>query len=134
MVNHFDLTGVDFVGTGARPPNPSELLMHDRLAKLLHWGLQGHEFVIVDAPPILAVTDAAVIARHAGATLMVLRAGVHPMGEIEESVKRMRQSGTPVRGFVMNGLDTRPGYGYRYGYQYGYRYGYKYDDDGSRKS
>ena len=134
VVNHFDLTDLDFIGTGARPPNPSELLMHDRLAELLHWGLQGHDFVIIDAPPILAVTDAAVIARHAGAALMVLRAGVHPMGEIEESVKRMRQSGTPVRGFVMNGLDTRPGYGYRYGYQYGYRYGYKYGDDGSRKS
>ena len=134
VANHFDLTGLDFIGTGARPPNPSELLMHSRLAELLHWGQQAHDFVIVDAPPILAVTDAAVIARHAGAALMVVRAGVHPMGEIEESVKRMRQSGTPLRGFVMNGLDTRPGYGYRYGYQYGYRYGYKYGDAGSPKS
>ncbi|MBP6733099.1 MAG: polysaccharide biosynthesis tyrosine autokinase [Chromatiaceae bacterium] len=134
VVNHFDPTGLDFVGTGARPPNPSELLMHDRLAELLHWGLRTHDFVIVDAPPILAVTDAAVIARHGGAALMVVRAGVHPMGEIEESIKRMRQSGTPVCGFVLNGLDTRPRYGYRYGYQYGYRYGYKYGDAGSRKS
>ena len=134
VVNHVDYADLDFIGTGARAPNPSELLMHDRLSELLDWGCETHDFVIVDAPPILAVTDAAVIARHAGAALMVVRAGAHPMGEIEESVKRMAQSGAPVRGFVMNGLDTRPGYGYRYGYQYGYRYVYKYGDTGSSKS
>ena len=105
--------------------------MHQRLADLLHWGSQTHDFVIVDAPPVLAVTDAAVIGRLAGAALLVARAGQHPLGELEESVKRMRQSGAAVRGFVMNGLDTRHGYGYRYGYRYGY--GYRYSDAGSPK-
>jgi tyrosine-protein kinase Etk/Wzc len=131
VVTRFEFGELDFVGTGARPPNPSELLMHERLADLLQWGSQTHDLVIVDAPPILAVTDAAVIARHAGATLIVAKAGIHPMGELEESVKRMRQGGAAVRGFIMNGLDIRR---HGYAYRYGYGYGYKYSDAGSRKS
>jgi tyrosine-protein kinase Etk/Wzc len=108
--------------------------MHGRLSELFDWGLAAYDFVIVDTPPVLMVTDPAVIARHAGTALMVAKAGLHPMEELEESVKRMRQSGAPVRGFVMNGLDTRSGYGYRYGYRYGYQYGYKYSDAGASKS
>ncbi len=117
--------GLTVVTTGQRPPNPSELLMHKRFEELLE--RLGAEFdtLIVDAPPILAVSDAAIIGRLTGATLMVARAGQHPIRELEQAVKRMQQAGVQVKGFVFNDLDTLR-QRYRYGYKgYVYRYSYK---------
>ena len=113
------------VTTGQIPPNPSELLMHQRFEQMLD--LLGKQFdtLIVDAPPILAVSDAAIIGRMAGATLMVARAGRHPIAELEQSVKRLNHAGVQVKGFVFNDLNTDR-QRYRYGYKgYVYRYSYR---------
>ena len=64
------------------------------------------------------------IGRHTGATLMVARAGCHPIAELEQSVKRLNQAGVQVKGFVFNDLDTDR-QRYRYGYK-GYVYKYSY--------
>ncbi|MBS0367649.1 MAG: polysaccharide biosynthesis tyrosine autokinase [Proteobacteria bacterium] len=112
------------VTTGQIPPNPSELLMHLRFEELLEKLAERFDTLIVDAPPILAVSDAAIIGRHVGATLMVARAGRHPIRELEQAVKRLNQSGVQVKGFVFNDLDTDR-QRYRYGYKgYVYRYSY----------
>lgn len=112
------------VTTGQIPPNPSELLMHLRFEELLEKLGERFDTLIVDAPPILAVSDAAIIGRHVGATLMVARAGRHPVRELEQAVKRLSQSGVHVKGFVFNDLDTTK-QRYRYGYKgYVYRYSY----------
>ncbi|WP_079437538.1 polysaccharide biosynthesis tyrosine autokinase [Zoogloea sp. LCSB751] len=113
------------ITTGQIPPNPSELLMHLRFEELLEKLSERFDTVIVDAPPILAVSDAAIIGRHVGATLMVARAGRHPIRELEQAVKRLHQSGVHVKGFVFNDLNTDR-QRYRYGYKgYVYRYSYK---------
>ena len=113
------------VTTGQIPPNPSELLMHSRFEELLKQLSEQFDNLIVDAPPILAVSDAAIIGRHVGATLMVARAGKHPIRELEQAVKRMNQAGVQVKGFVFNDLNTDR-QRYRYGYKgYVYRYSYK---------
>lgn len=113
------------VTTGQIPPNPSELLMHLRFEDLLEQLGERFDTLIVDAPPILAVSDAAIIGRHVGATLMVARAGHHPIRELEQAVKRLHQTGVHVKGFVFNDLDTSR-QRYRYGYKgYVYRYSYK---------
>lgn len=113
------------ITTGQIPPNPSELLMHLRFEELLENLSERFDTVIVDAPPILAVSDAAIIGRHVGATLMVARAGRHPIRELEQAVKRLHQSGVQVKGFVFNDLNTDR-QRYRYGYKgYVYRYSYK---------
>ncbi|MBN8282125.1 polysaccharide biosynthesis tyrosine autokinase [Zoogloea sp.] len=110
------------VTTGQIPPNPSELLMHLRFEELLEKLGERFDTLIVDAPPILAVSDAAIIGRNVGATLMVARAGQHPPRELEQAVKRLRQAGVFVKGFVFNDLDME-----RQRYKYGYRgYVYKY--------
>jgi tyrosine-protein kinase Etk/Wzc len=112
------------VTTGQISPNPSELLMHPRFEDLLSELASRFDTVIIDAPPILAVSDAAVIGRHAGATLMVARAGQHPMRELEQAVKRLSQAGIQVKGFVFNDFDVKRQQ-YRYGYKgYVYRYSY----------
>jgi len=113
------------ITTGQIPPNPSELLMHPRFVDLLHSLEQNFDIIIVDAPPILAVSDAAIIGRHVGATLMVVRAGRHPMAELEQSVSRLSVAGVKVKGFVLNGFDTERAR-HRYGNK-GYVYRYKYD-------
>jgi tyrosine-protein kinase Etk/Wzc len=113
------------VTTGQIPPNPSELLMHSRFEELLKQLSEQFDNLIVDAPPVLAVSDAAIIGRHVGATLMVARAGKHPIRELEQAVKRMNQAGVQVKGFVFNDLNTDR-QRYRYGYKgYVYRYSYK---------
>lgn len=115
------------VTTGQIPPNPSELLMHLRFEEMLEKLGERFDTLIVDAPPILAVSDAAIIGRHVGATLMVARAGRHPIRELEQAVKRLNQSGVQVKGFVFNDLDTTR-QRYRYGYK-GYVYRYSYSNN-----
>ena len=113
------------VTTGQIPPNPSELLMHQRFEQMLEQLGRQFDTLIVDAPPILAVSDAAIIGRMAGATLMVARAGRHPIAELEQSVKRFNHAGVQVKGFVFNDLNTDR-QRYRYGYKgYVFRYSYK---------
>ncbi|KFB66932.1 MAG: Tyrosine-protein kinase etk [Candidatus Accumulibacter vicinus] len=113
------------VATGQIPPNPSELLMHPRFEVLLAALAANFDTVIVDAPPVLAVSDAAIIGRHVGATLMIARAGKHPIRELEQAVKRLNQAGVQVKGFVFNDLNVSR-QNYRYGYKgYVYRYSYK---------
>ncbi|MFW8080523.1 tyrosine-protein kinase, partial [Klebsiella pneumoniae] len=63
----------DYISRGKNPPNPAELLMHPTFEKLLKWADENYDLVIIDTPPILAVTDAAIIGRYAGTTLLVAR-------------------------------------------------------------
>jgi tyrosine-protein kinase Etk/Wzc len=119
------VSGLTVVTTGQIPPNPSELLMHPRFEVLLGELAAKFDTVIVDAPPVLAVSDAAIIGRHVGATLMIARAGKHPIRELEQAVKRLSQAGVQVKGFVFNDLNVSR-QSYRYGYKgYVYRYSYR---------
>lgn len=116
---------LDFIPAGAVPPNPSELLLHERFDLLLKNISQHYDLVIIDSPPVLAVTDAAIIGRLASATLMVVKAGQHPARELEQSAKRLLQAGVNLKGIVFNDLpesSSRAGYG-NYVYQYAYKSG-----------
>lgn len=114
---------IDFIPTGEIPPNPSELLLHERFGQFLETVGKQYDLVIIDSPPILAATDAAIIGRLAGATLMVTKAGAHPVRELEQSVKKLVQAGVNLKGVIFNGIpenSSRHGYG-QYVYQYDYR-------------
>jgi len=123
------LANFDFISTGAIPPNPSELLLHENFANFLESVSKRYDLVIIDSPPILAVTDAAIISRMTSAVFMVVKAGKHPMRELEQSVKKLANSGANVKGIVFNDMpesSSRYGYGYGYGkYVYQYNYGNK---------
>lgn len=120
---------IDFIPTGAIPPNPSELLLHERFKALLETLGQQYDHIIIDSPPILAVTDACIIGRMTSATLMVVKAGEHPLRELQQSVKRLKQNNVDIKGIVFNDLpisSSRYGYGYGYGYgKYIYQYNYQ---------
>jgi tyrosine-protein kinase Etk/Wzc len=117
------LADIDFIPTGEIPPNPSELLLHEHFGKLLETVSKQYDLIIVDSPPILAATDAAIIGRLASATLMVVKAGAHPLRELEQSVKKLVQAGVNLKGVIFNDIpETSSRYGYgRYVYQYHYR-------------
>ncbi|ELL3252602.1 polysaccharide biosynthesis tyrosine autokinase, partial [Escherichia coli] len=116
----------DYVSRGQVPPNPTELLMHPRFNELLAWASNNYDLVIVDTPPILAVTDAAIIGRYVGTTLLVARFEVNTPKEIDSSIKRFEQSGVPIKGCILNGIVKKASSYYSYGY---HQYGYSYTDN-----
>ncbi|SJZ74928.1 polysaccharide biosynthesis tyrosine autokinase [Photobacterium toruni] len=118
--------GLDFIARGSVPPNPSELLMHPRLKTLLDWASENYDLVLVDTPPILAVTDPAIIGAHAGTTMIVARFGLNPVKEIEVTKNRFAQNGIEVKGCILNAVVRKASS--TYGGNYGY-YNYSYASD-----
>jgi len=112
-----------FLPMGERPPNPSELLSSSRFNDLMAWASREYDVVLIDTPPVLAVTDAALACRSVGTTLLVLRAGQHAMREIALAVKRMEQNGVKPRAIILNDVMPRAA-GYAYS-DYHYHYDYK---------
>ncbi|ROU06513.1 polysaccharide biosynthesis tyrosine autokinase [Lysobacter enzymogenes] len=107
-----------FIPRGEAPPNPSELLMRPELGAALKTAALQYDLVIVDTPPILAVTDAALIGRHAGTCLMVVRFGLNPAKELALAVQRFEQNGIDLKGAVFNAVERRHDTHYAYGYEY----------------
>jgi len=114
--------GVDFLATGQRPPNASVLLEGDRYGRLIAELSGAYDLVLVDTPPILAVTDAALVASRASVAVCVLRAGRHPLREISAALRRFSHSGVRIDGFVLNGVALGRGLGARSAYHYQYSY------------
>lgn len=121
------LEGFDYVATGALPPNPSELLLHPRFEAFLQAMSQRYDQVLIDSPPVMAVTDAAIIGRHVGATLLLARYAHTPLRELEHAARRLQQAGVAVKGVLMNQVAVSTGYGYGYKYAYAYSYGKRKD-------
>ncbi|EIR8795897.1 polysaccharide biosynthesis tyrosine autokinase, partial [Escherichia coli] len=96
--------GFDYISRGMAPPNPAELLMHKRFAELINWASENYDIVVLDTPPILAVTDPAVIGHYAGTTLLVARFELNTVKEIEVSIKRFENTGIQVKGCILNGV------------------------------
>jgi tyrosine-protein kinase Etk/Wzc len=110
--------GLDLLPAGELQEDPTAILESPRLQELLAEASKRYDVVVVDTPAVLAVTDPALVARHAGLNLLVLRAGEHPVEEIALSVKRLSQNGALVGGAILN--DVRPGRHGRY-HRYEYR-------------
>lgn len=100
--------------------------MHRRFDELIVLASQHYDIVVLDTPPILAVTDAAIIGRYAGTTLLVARFEQNTVKELEVSFKRFEQSGVSVKGCILNGVVKKASSYYGYGYSY---YGYSYEKD-----
>ncbi|HFG3440971.1 TPA: polysaccharide biosynthesis tyrosine autokinase [Escherichia coli] len=118
--------GFDYISRGMAPPNPAELLMHKRFAELINWASENYDIVVLDTPPILAVTDPAVIGHYAGTTLLVARFELNTVKEIEVSIKRFENTGIQVKGCILNCVVKKASSYYGYGYSH---YGYSYKDN-----
>lgn len=121
---------LDVLTTGNYPFNPASMMLSSTLREFLEAMSARYDLVVIDSPPVLVAADAAAVAAHAGAILLVARDNLTQIGELNESVKRLAHAGQRVSGVVFNGMDlSRRHYG-SYGYKYGgYRYTeYKYKD------
>lgn len=113
------------LSAGTMPDNPSELLLNSRFSEVLkNCADAGYDHIIIDSPPALGVSDAAVLGQHAGITLLVVKAGQTSLRELKQTVKNLNQAGVNPAGVVFNSMSlSSSSYGYsRY---YGYAYDYK---------
>ncbi len=110
---------LDFIGVGVRPPNPAELLHSPALGQLIQRSRATYQFIVIDTPPLGAVSDALIAAEHADGVLMVVRDRVTTKAGLSLSMRRLAPIAEKVIGLVLN--DERRGEnaaGYYYNYQY----------------
>ncbi|WP_312289218.1 polysaccharide biosynthesis tyrosine autokinase [Stutzerimonas nitrititolerans] len=115
------LNNLHVIAHGQLPPNPSELLMHENFSRFVKEISGMYDLVIFDTPPILAVTDAALVGGQAGTTLMVTRYGINGVKEIEFAKRRLEQNGLLVKGVIFNAVERKASTYSEYGY-YQYEY------------
>ncbi|MCJ2378624.1 polysaccharide biosynthesis tyrosine autokinase [Vibrio sp. ZSDZ34] len=120
VVKKTDIDTLDIMTRGAVPPNPSELLMHPRFSQLIDEVSGLYDLVLIDTPPVLAVTDPSVIGRLAGTTLMVGRFGQNTIKEIEAAANRFHKSGIVVKGVILNAVEKKSASNIGY-YEYAYK-------------
>jgi capsular exopolysaccharide synthesis family protein len=114
---------VDVLAAGAQPRNPSDLLDSNTFAELLQELGREYDLVVVDVPPVLAVSDIESIAPRIDALLLLCKSNALASDVVADAAKRLRQVGANLIGAVLNGVGTslvHRKYGYGYGYGYGY--------------
>ncbi|MCC2002614.1 polysaccharide biosynthesis tyrosine autokinase [Enterobacter bugandensis] len=122
-IQRFEKGGFDVLTCGSQPSHPVELLMNERFQTVMSRIDKEYDIVIVDTPPVLAVTDALLVARAAATTLLVARFGKTSVKEIENCRKRLQQMGVQVEGAILNDIVKSAAFYYHSGYSH-YNYGY----------
>ncbi len=117
--------GLDILPCGTRPPNPSELLSESRLAEIVAWAETRYDQIFIDCPPILAVSDAAMVARHTDGMLLVVRPDKNHRRRVIQSAEALASLDVNLLGVVANRVDNKKNGGY-YDYAYGYGGEYHY--------
>jgi tyrosine-protein kinase Etk/Wzc len=121
VIHQTDVAGLSVITRGKNPTNPSEMLSSQQFKLLLENLEQQYDHIIIDTPPVLAVTDGIIISQYAGVNLLVARYAKSQMKELELSLNRFDQAGVKVNGFILNDIQ-RASAGYGYGYNYAYAY------------
>lgn len=134
------IVGLDFISAGTTPPNPAELLGSEKMKSLLQEFRSRYDTILIDAPPVLAVTDALLLSTMTDMVFMVIELGRVPIKAAIHGRELLQSVGAPLAGIVLNDKSERKleRYGYygekyyRYGY-YGYTYSNYYSDDSPDK-
>lgn len=116
VLHKTQVANLDVITRGKSPTNPSEILSSNQFKELLEQLQSQYDHIIIDTPPVLAVTDGIIISQYTGVNLIVARYAKSQMKELELTVNRFEQAGVKVNGFILN--DTGYGYGYNYAYAY----------------
>ena len=122
-----DIAKLDVLPCGPKPPDPAELLTSSRFSDLLAWAETQYDQVLVDCPPVMAATDAAIVGRVVDGMLMVVQPEKNHRRLVLRAVESLLSIQANLRGIVANRVgDEKEGgyYGYGSGYGYGYGYGY----------
>lgn len=124
IIKPTEIPHLDVITRGKSPVNPSELLSSAKFAAMFEQLSPMYDHIIIDTPPVLAVTDGIIISQYAGVNLVIARYAKSQMKELELTVNRFEQVGVKVNGFILNDIQRGSG-GYGYGYGYNYAYSYK---------
>lgn len=119
IIKATEVSGLDVIVRGKSPANPSELLSTTQFAAMLSQLSEQYDHILIDTPPILAVTDGIIISQHAGVNLVIARYAKTQMKELELTINRFEQAGVKVNGIILNDIQrSSAGYGYNYSYAY----------------
>jgi len=127
-VQRSKVEGLSVVSSGGIPPNPSELLSSQRMRQIISKLGENSDYVVIDTPPVLSVTDAVALATMVDGVLLVARPGQTRLGAIKQALEQLRRVNANLLGVVLNDVDPRNArYGYYYR-QYYYKYAYYYNE------
>ena len=122
VIRHTEVPGLSVISRGKSPANPSELLSSNQFKNLLEQISEKFDHVIIDTPPVLAVTDGIIISQYTGVNLVIARYAKTQMKELKLTLNRFEQAGVKVNGFILNDIQrSSAGYGYGYNYAYAYK-------------
>ena len=121
IVRSTEVENLSIMSRGKSPSNPSELLGTAKFAEMLQDLSSQYDHILIDTPPVLAVTDGIIISQYAGVNLVIARYAKTQMKELELTINRFEQAGVKVNGFILNDIQREAG-GYGYGYNYAYAY------------
>lgn len=122
---HIQPSGIehlDVLPCGPKPTDPVELLSGPRLAELIGWAEMHYDQVLIDCPPTLVASDAAIVGRHTDGTMLVVRPDTNHRRAVIRAVEGLTSLGVNMLGVVVNGVGTDKDHGY-YGYGTSYEYG-----------
>ncbi|QIC71530.1 polysaccharide biosynthesis tyrosine autokinase [Acinetobacter indicus] len=128
VIKATEVSGLDVIARGKSPANPSELLNTTQFRAMLNQLSEQYDHILIDTPPILAVTDGIIISQHARVNLVIARYAKTQMKELELTINRFEQVGVKVNGIILNDIQ-RSSAGYGYGYNYSYAYKANKDND-----
>ena len=114
VLHKTQVANLDVITRGKSPTNPSEILSSNQFKELLEQLQSQYDHIIIDTPPVLAVTDGIIISQYTGVNLIVARYAKSQMKELELTVNRFEQAGVKVNGLILNDIE-RAGAGYGYG-------------------
>ncbi len=130
VIQRTGIPNLDMVATGPFPPNPAEIVLRSELQSFLEYAKRGYDRIILDCPPVMAVSEAGILASMAEGVVVVIWSGQTSRKLVMLAIQQLRERGAKILGCVLNNLDfQRVGY-YYYSTYYGY---YDYDDRYTKK-
>jgi capsular exopolysaccharide synthesis family protein len=133
VIKRTELENLDVITSGDVPPNPAELVASEGMRRFIEQARARYDYVLLDSPPVIAVTDAAVLATRVDGTVLVVGSGTISKREVARAVGLLRNVRSPVLGVVLNALDIKKIYGSYYYYFHYYQYYYYYGSESKNK-
>jgi capsular exopolysaccharide synthesis family protein len=122
-----DVKNLDILPSGPLPPNPAELVSSAKMKELIAYIDSKYDTVIFDSPPLVAVTDAALLATLVDGILLVVEAASVPRELLKQGLDRLLNVKANILGSILNNVNLQKGSYYYYYYHY-YHYDYAYTD------
>ena len=123
------IEGLDALTAGVIPPNPSELLGSERMQNVLQRAKEQYDYVLIDTPPVLPVTDSLVLGRMVDGLILVIDSGEIKVEMARDVKNQLVHAGANILGVVLNKVRSE-----HHGYGYGYYYYYGHEGEKHKKS